>query len=180
MKLLHWFGHLFFRRLLVLMLLLCWATVLKAQELEPRLRALEPLLGTWESEFKMGDQVVTDVSHWEQALNGTAVRNLHSLGDGIYGGETLLFFDETRDAVIFYYFTTAGFHTQGTMTLDSEGLWVTLEDVVGNEDGITQVCSESRLEDGLLLISTQYFKAGSWTTPESRRYRRSERTVTFR
>jgi hypothetical protein len=173
-------GRSIFRRACVVLLLLGSASVLKAQELEPRLVGLEPFLGTWESEFKMGDEVVTDVSHWERALNGTAVRNLHSLGDGIYGGETLLFFDETRDAIIFYYFTTAGFHTQGTMTLDSEGHWITLEDVVGNEDGITQVRSESRLEDGLLSISTQYFKSGVWTAPESRRYRRSDRTVSFR
>lgn len=154
--------------------------MLRAQGLEPRLSRLEPFLGTWESEFKMGDRLVTDVSHWERALNGTAVRNLHSLGEGIYGGETLLFFDETRDTIVFYYFTTAGFHTQGTMALDSEGRWITLEDVVGNDDGITQVRSKSQLEGGVLSISTQYFKSGVWTDPEFRRYRRSDRKVVFR
>ncbi|MBN2056220.1 hypothetical protein JW905_14945 [bacterium] len=37
-----------------------------------------------------------DVSRWERALNGPAIRILHSVNDSYYSGETLLFWDYTR------------------------------------------------------------------------------------
>jgi len=71
---------------------------LKAQDTEAvaslndHLKPFLPLIGkTWrgtslpaEAEDRM-----SDVSHWERALNGQGIRILHSVNDGEYGGETI-------------------------------------------------------------------------------------------
>ncbi len=139
-------------------------------------------LGTWESVFeeKDGKPTVVDVSHWERALNGTTLRTLHSINDGMYGGESLIFFDKSQQKIVFYYFTTAGFYTNGWMEIIDDQTFVAYEDVTGNKDGITQVKSTSKLLVDKLEVSTSYLKKGQWTQPESRTYTRSTKTVKFK
>src|SRR5262245_23767644 len=87
--------------------------------LDPKLEPLRPLLGqTWRGEFKDStpDRPVIDVAKWERALNGKAVRMLHSINNGLYGGETIFVWDEQKLSVTYYYFSTAGFMTIGTMS----------------------------------------------------------------
>src|SRR5262245_11083755 len=87
--------------------------------LDSRLEPLKPWLGkTWKGEFKSPPpgKPVVDVARWERALNGKAVRVLHSINDGSYGGESIVMWDEKKQAVGYHYFTTAGFSTMGTMT----------------------------------------------------------------
>src|ERR687896_1633222 len=82
-------------------------------ELNPRLAPLRPLAGkTWRGVFPESkpDKPMVDVSRFEVALNGQAVRNLHSINDGEYGGETLIVWDQEKQALVFYYFTTDGFY----------------------------------------------------------------------
>lgn len=45
-----------------------------------------------------------DIQRWELALNGQAVRILHSINDGEYGGESLLVWDRDRRSLVFHYF----------------------------------------------------------------------------
>src|SRR5947207_13891276 len=74
--------------------------------LNPHLQPLQPLLGkTWKGAFKDSkpEKPVVDVSHWERVLNGQAVRSLHSINQGIYGGETLFIWDEKKQTVAYYY-----------------------------------------------------------------------------
>lgn len=146
------------------------------------LRVFEPYLGTWQSDFPTakGQPAMQDVSTWERALNGTTVRTLHSINEGMYGGESLIFWDKDKQRIVFYYFTTAGFYTQGWMEMVNDHSFVAYEDVVGNQDGITQVMSLSRLFKDKMVIETQYLKAGEWTEPESRTYIRSEKVVQFK
>ena len=64
--------------------------------LDPNLEPLRPFLGkTWKGEFKNStpDKPVVDVMQWERALNGKAVRVLHSINDGEYGGESFIVWD---------------------------------------------------------------------------------------
>ena len=104
-----------------------------------------------------------DVQRWELALNGQAVRILHSIADGEYGGESLIVWDKEKQGLVFYYFTTAGFYTTGTVTTEGDAL-VTLETVKGNADGISQVKGVTRvLPDGRMHVKTQYLKKGTWT-----------------
>src|SRR5262252_10012095 len=67
--------------------------------LDPHLEPLRPWLEkTFKSESKdpKSDKSTADVSHWERALNGKAVRITHSLNDGAYGGEVIVRWDEEK------------------------------------------------------------------------------------
>jgi hypothetical protein len=137
----------------------------RAAELSPRLAPLRPLLDkTWRGVFPESkpDKPVVDVSRFEAALNGQAVRNLHSINDGEYGGETVIVWDQEKQALVFYYFTTAGFYTTGTMRAE-DGALVSHEVVKGEADGVSEVRATYRfLPDGRLHAKTQYLKQGQW------------------
>jgi hypothetical protein len=103
-----------------------------------------------------------DIQHWERILNGTAIRIMHSVNNGQYGGETIIFWDKEQASLAYYYFTTAGFYTFGTITVEN-GRYIAVEMVKGNEQGITGVRSTSELrEDGSMLVTSEYFKDGTW------------------
>src|SRR3954451_17497612 len=97
--------------------------------LDAHLEPLRPLLGkTWKGAFKESkpEKPVVDVTHWERILSGKAVRVMHSLNDGAYGGETIFIWDEKKQTVAYYYFTTAGYMTTGTATF-KDGKVITRE-----------------------------------------------------
>ena len=88
-------------------------TAIAELPLNSHLEPLCPLLEkTWKGTFKDSKpgKPTIDVQRWERALNGQAVRILHSINDGAYGGETLLIWDEQRRIISFYYFTTDGYY----------------------------------------------------------------------
>jgi len=132
-----------------------------AKPLEP----LAPLLGkTRKGTFAEStpEKPVLDIARWERALNGQAVRVLHSVNDGAYGGESLIIWDPTRSSLIYYYFTTAGFYTTGTMKVEGRR-FVSRETVTGNAQGITEVESVTELlPDGRMRTSARYLKNGQW------------------
>lgn len=132
-------------------------------KLNPNLEPLRPFLGkTWRGVFKDSkpDKPTVDVARWERALNGQAIRVLHSVNEGAYGGETIIWWDQTRSQVTYHYFTTAGFNTSGTMTL-AAGKVTAVEKVSGNKNGITEVRSTSELRpDGMLWVKAEYLKDG--------------------
>ncbi|MCW5551336.1 MAG: hypothetical protein KIS67_04135 [Verrucomicrobiae bacterium] len=142
--------------------------------LDPNLEPLRPWLGkTWKGEFKNStpDKPIVDVSRWERALNGKAVRVLHSVNDGAYGGESIVMWDEEKKTVAYHYFTTAGFRTAGTMTF-KDGKVHSHETVTGNAGGITEVRSTAEVRpDGTLYTKTEYFKNGEWTPGREVTYR---------
>ncbi|RRS10421.1 hypothetical protein EAG18_02360 [Pseudoalteromonas sp. J010] len=171
------------RNKLVVAILFVFSSLVSAEpQLDAKLTVFKAYLGSWESNFDVpkGKPQMRDVSHWERALNGTAIRSLHSINDGMYGGESLIFWDKSKESLVFYYFTTAGFYTQGTMEVLDEGEFVAYEEVVNNDSGITKVKSTSKFENGQFTVSTQYLKNGQWTQPESRVYTRSDKTVKFK
>jgi hypothetical protein len=151
---------------ILLLLLMMQSGLGFAQEsLNEHLEPLRPYIGkTFKGEFieSTKEDPKFDISRWERALNGEAIRILHSLNDGEYGGETIIYWDKEKESLIFYYFTTAGFYTSGTITFE-EGNMVSHELVSGNENGITEVKSTSEImEDGKLKGSAMYFKNGEW------------------
>jgi hypothetical protein len=133
--------------------------------LNPHLEPLRPLLGkTWQATFKNStpEKPTIDMEHWERALNGQAVRVLHSINDGVYGGETIFIWDEQRQIIAYYYFTTEGFMTSGTLEV-KDGKFITHEDVKGNANGVTEVRATSELlPDGKFHVKAEYFKNGQW------------------
>ena len=136
-----------------------------ATQLEEHLRPLEPLLGrTFRGTLTEPDaeKPMVDVSRWERAMNGMAVRSLHSVNDGEYGGETIIYWNRERQAIEYFYFTTAGFFTHGTMTVEN-GVISSREAVTGNKNGITEVVAKSEfLPDGRLRTASQYLQNGRW------------------
>lgn len=170
------------RYLVMLLLVQIPMNLAVAQEFDEKLKIFSGYLGTWESVFEMkeGKPSVVDVSKWERALNGKALRTLHSINDGVYGGESLIFFDKSKQKLVFYYFTTAEFFTQGTIEIVDDNTFIAYEKVTGNDDGITQVKSTSQLIDDSISVETSYFKKGEWTKPETRTYQRTNKQVVFK
>lgn len=131
--------------------------------LDEHLEPLRPFLGkTWRGEFKNStpDKPIIDVARWERALNGKAIRVLHSINDGAYGGETIIRWDQESKKIVYHYYTTAGFMTSGTMTL-ADGKLIGFEKVSGDANGVTEVRSTAELRpDGTLLTKAEYRKNG--------------------
>ena len=133
--------------------------------LNPHFAPLEPLLGkTWKGTLKNSspDKPIVDVQQWERALNGQAVRQVHSINNGVYGGETLFMWDEKKQTIAYYYFTTEGFMTTGTLQV-KEGHFITSEQVSGDPDGVTEVRGTSEITpEGKFHVKAEYRKDGKW------------------
>jgi hypothetical protein len=131
--------------------------------LDESLEQLRPFIGkTWRGEFKNStpEKTVIDIARWERALNGKAIRVLHSINDGIYGGESILRWDAEKKQLIYFYFTTAGFYTTGTMTIH-DGKITSTEKVTGSAEGTTDVRTTYELRsDGYMLNKAEYLKNG--------------------
>ena len=56
------------------------------------------------------EKPVYDISRWERALNGNAIRIMHSANDVEYGGESIIMWDAKKESLVSWYFTTAGFY----------------------------------------------------------------------
>ncbi len=154
------------KSILTVFALLGLATVALAQEdLAEPLKAFKPFLGkTWKGQLNQSGEgkATIDISRWERALNGQAIRVLHSVNDGEYGGESIMFWDKQKNSLAFYYFTTAGFYTHGTMKFE-EGKFISHEHVTGNAEGVTEVKGSGEVTaDGKMISKSQYFKAGKW------------------
>lgn len=141
-------------------------------ELEP----LRPYIGkTWRGQLSQpGQPEMVDISRWERALNGTAIKISHSVNQGEYGGETILFYDKKQQSLAYYYFTTAGFYTHGTMSIDPKTQVLTAEETVeNNANGITKVRSTSRLSATTLTTSSEYLQQGKWVAGHSAVYQQA-------
>jgi hypothetical protein len=134
--------------------------------LDEQLEPFRPLLEkTWRGEFKSSrpDKPLIDVARWERALNGRAVRVLHSINDGDYGGESIIRWDKEKNQLVYHYFTTAGFSTTGTMKF-ADGKFISHEKVTGSANGVTEVRGTTELRpDGTMLSTAEYLKNGEWS-----------------
>jgi hypothetical protein len=151
------------------------APVAQAAELDKNLAPLAPFVGkTWRGELSPpgAAKPVVDVSRFELALGGRAVRSLHSINDGEYGGETLFAWDGEKKAIVYTYFTTGGFYTTGTVEPSAEkGVLQFHELVKGTATGPREVKSTSRiLRDGRLHVKSQHLKDGQWVDGHEVRY----------
>lgn len=135
--------------------------------LNSHLELLRPLLGrTMKGTLNSANSdkpPMVDVQKWERALNGQAVRLTHSINDGFYGGETMFVWDEKRGAVVYYYFTTEGYMTSGTMVCTNSH-YICTEKVNGSASGVQEVRSTSEvLPGGRFHVKAEYFKDGQWS-----------------
>ena len=162
------------RILLALASAACVASAAETAPLAKELELFRPHLGkTWRGEFKNStpEKPVVDISRWERALNGQAIRMVHSINDGAYGGETIIRWDKEKASLAYHYFTTAGFMTTGTMTF-SDGKIISHEKVSGSANGVTEVRATSEFRaDGTLYVKAEYLKNGEWSPGRETLYR---------
>ena len=114
-------------------------------------------------------------------MNGNAVRIMHSVNNGEFGGESIVMWDSDKESLISWYFTTAGFYTQARLHFEDDKL-ISIEDVTGNENGITQVKAIIELlPDGELVNSSRYLMNGNWVDGHKIHYKEVPDTqVVFR
>jgi hypothetical protein len=152
--------------------------------LDPHLEPLRLLLDkTWKGEFKAStpDKPIIDVARWERALNGQAVRVVHSINDGIYGGEVIMVWDKDKQQVGYHYFTTAGFTSVGTVRVEGTKV-ITHEVITGSAEGITEVRAVSEIHpDGTFTVKSEHLKDGKWVPGHEATYHEdSSAKVIFR
>ena len=149
--------------LLSILVTLQYSTAAEPGALDEKLERLRPFIGkTWRGEFSNStpEKPTIDISRWERVLNGKAVRITHSINDGIYGGESIVRWDPEKKQITYFYFSTAGFYTTGTMTVSDRKIIAT-EKVTGNASGTTDVRSTYELRpDGSLHSKAEYLKDG--------------------
>lgn len=176
------------RSLLNLLLILGLVTLARADEaappaaagFAPHLESLASYVGTtWRGEFadSTPDKPKVDVQSWERILNGQAIRVRHSINDGEYGGETIIVWDEAKQSLVYWYFTTAGFQTQGTM-IAGETQYSSHEFVTGAAEGITEVeglCIRAR--NGERVSRTRYLQNGAWVEGHTITYKEDPTAV---
>jgi hypothetical protein len=163
-------------KLKLIILLVGVAIMLNAeQSLIPELEIFRPYLGTtWLGEFQGTSREMKDVQKWERILNGTHIRIMHSLNDGEYGGESIIYWDEKQKCLAYYYFTTGGFFTHGSLS-HQDGSITSHEIVEGNANGITEVKNTtSLLPDGSLHSRSFYLKNGEWIEGHEILYKKVE------
>ena len=113
---------------------------------------------------------IVDIARYEMILGGRAFQSTHRLEDGSYGGRSIFFYDEGAQQYVFHYFTTAGFHTTGSIEMTETG-FTSVEKVAGHET-IVEVRSEMIFgEDEVRALPSYVDKDGVVSAGEERIYR---------
>ena len=146
--------------------LVALAPAAQAADANPHLSPFEPFLDTtWKaqvSETPTGEPVY-DVARWELGLKGQAIRMFHSVGEGSYGGETIVMWDREQEKLVYSYFTTAGFFTTGEIEITATGALISREKITGNQAGFIEAESTSELlENGQMRVRTRMRQNGEW------------------
>ncbi len=153
-----------FRRLLAALIVA--ATSLFASALagdkETRTAAYEPMAPfeklagrVWRGEGTgPNGEPIVDIAVHEMILGGRAFQSTHKLEGAAYGGRTIFFYDEGAKDYVFHYFTTAGFHTTGTIEPTATG-FIAVESVKGH-DTYAEVRSEMIVEDAVLRVVSSH------------------------
>ena len=95
-------------------------------------------------------------------MNGNGIKITHSVNNGEYGGESVIMWDGGLEKLVSWYFTTAGFYTQADIEID-DGKIIFIEEVTGNQNGITKVKSITQLlPNGEKHTKAQYLQNEKW------------------
>lgn len=181
--------------LIALLLIFAWCVPTNAQEdqsaaqpqttsLDAELEPFRPLLGkTFTASFpaKPGEEPASDVQKWERILNGTAVRMVHSVNQGDYGGETIFRYDKSKKSIVYHYFTTAGFMTVGELSMDGK-TFVAHETIQGAGAAVSEVESTTVIQpNGELSVTTKMLRDSEWIERGTVTYRETPQAkVLFR
>lgn len=129
---------------------------------EDPFRPLYLLIGrTWRG-TGIGPDAVEDIVRWEWAVGGHAVRAVHAVNGGVYGGETLIFPDRDSGRLIFHYFTSGGFHTTDDIAVAADGS-LEINEAVHGVEGLESLRSTMRIAtDGTYTTRGLVEREGQW------------------
>lgn len=149
------------------------AAALLAEDAVPAdpLAMFDPLVGkTWIGEGTAGEVGgKTDVITWQRIMGGKGVQSSHSINRGEYGGVTVFFFDPVEKTVMFHYFTTANFHSTGTVEKADNGDIVAVERIHGLE-GLPEVRGRIVFNEKGWETRASYLENGEWVEGDGFRY----------
>lgn len=158
------------KRLILMLCLLSIAPVFAGDTPHEKLTVFSPFIGTWKADFADGTH---DVFNCEWIMGGKAVRIMHSVNDGDYGGEALMHWNLDKEAITYRYVTTATFYTEGTITPTETG-FDAHEVVYGNMGGITETRSGYAMKEGEFHVWSQFLKDGEWAEKTQATYLKAE------
>ena len=119
---------------------------------------------TYEGNFinSTKENPMIDILSFERALNGSAIKMIHSVNDGEFGGETIIMWDSEKNSLRSWYFTSAGSLTLQDVEVNGEK-FISIEDVSNNQNGITKVKTIIELLHGNKLQKrTKYLMDNLW------------------
>ena len=134
-----------------------------------KLTVFTPFIGTWKAEFADGTH---DVSHIDWILGGKAIRIMHSINEGDYGGEALVHWNTDKQVISYRYVTTASFYTEGKIMPNEDG-FDAHETVFGNMGGITETRAGYTINGDEFHVWSQFLKNGEWTEKTQATYTRA-------
>lgn len=112
---------------------------------------------------------IADVVTYRFILGGRALESVHRVEGTSYGGKTVIFYDEGAEEYVFHYFTTAGFHTTGTINLTDDGFEAI--ETVHNHPQYAEVRSRVTYEgDNLVVASSHVTNEGEVAEAGARTY----------
>lgn len=122
---------------------------------------------TFRGEWSDETGIRVDIAKYELILNGRALQSTHRIEGSDYGGRTIFFWEEGAKKYVYHYFTTGGFHTQGSAEF-VDGALVTEEKVEGHAT-IASVRSASTFGADAISIEVVYLGKDGSQSPRVRR-----------
>ena len=102
---------------------------------------MKPFIGnTYKGDFinSTKENPMFDVLSFERALNGNAIKVIHSVNNGEFGGETMVMWNPEKGGLQSWYFTSAGSLTIQNVQIKKD-TFISIENVERNQNGITKV-----------------------------------------
>ncbi|ESQ74687.1 hypothetical protein ABAC402_13090 [Asticcacaulis sp. AC402] len=119
---------------------------------------------TWRGTGKgpAGGAPINDIQQWQWDLGGHAIRIVHSVNNGAYAGESVLFPAADGDGYVYTYVTTGGFYTTGIIRA-GVGKGYVAEETVHGVPGMGKLRSKGEIgADGVYRVRSSMEKDGQW------------------
>ena len=133
--------------------------------LSEHLIEMKPFIGnTYKGDFinSTKENPMYDVLSFERALNGNAIKVIHSVNNGEFGGETMVMWNPEKRGLQSWYFTSAGSLTVQNVQI-KKNTFISIENVERNQNGITKVKTIIEVLHGDQIIKrTKYLMNNLW------------------
>ena len=126
---------------------------------------MKPFIGnTYKGNFinSTKENPMVDILSFERALNGNAVKVIHSVNNGEFGGETMVMWNPEKGSLQSWYFTSAGYLTIQNVQIKKD-TFISIENVERNQNGITKVKTIIEVLHGNQITKrTKYLMNNLW------------------